>query len=183
MCEYLKYRDIPKYPRAHYQIDVLWTDLENHIKQAQSHPTAPLDLEPDFQRAHVWTREQQVEYVKYILQGGENSRQLLFNCPGWLQTDDGPYVIVDGKQRLEAVRSFMRNDFEVFGQYRKRFGDLGGMSGPSFLWRVGNLDTKEEILRMYLNINAGGTPHTQKELQQVRNLLHKEMYPEMHHDD
>lgn len=174
MAEYLSFRDIVKLPKAHYRINVLWTGVEVHIANAQKrHPK--LDLEPDFQRAHVWTREQQVKYVEYILQGGELGKNLVFNCPGWLYTDDGPYVIVDGKQRLEAVRSFLRNDFEVFGQYCKRFGNLGGMTGPEFIWCVGNLNTREEILRLYLNINAGGTPHTQEELQRVRELLHKEI--------
>jgi hypothetical protein len=33
------------------------------------------------------------------------------------------------------------------------------------------METRKETLQLYLNINAGGTPHTQEELNQVRVLL------------
>jgi len=33
-----------------------------------------------------------------------------------------------------------------------------------FLWCVCTLETREEMLQLYLNINAGGTPHSPEEL-------------------
>ena len=40
-----------------------------------------------------------------------------------------------------------------------------------FVWRVVECKTPEDILRLYLNINGGGTPHTQDELDRVRVML------------
>ena len=108
--------DIPQLPRAHYCVDIGWDYLESQI-ESHSQPGYNLDLNPDYQRAHVWTRAQQVAYVEYQLQGGEVGRELTFNHTKWDEAaDDGIYTIVDGKQRLEAVRSFMRDGFAVFAQ-------------------------------------------------------------------
>lgn len=164
----MRYEDIPRFPVAHYEIDVPWRYLEDHI--AIELPNG-LDLDPDCQRDHVWTGDQQRAYVEYVLQGGEVARQLIFNCPAWPSGDRG-YVLVDGKQRLEAVRRFLRDDLEVFGGHRR--SDIKGSLHPliaSFRCRVVSLSTKAEVLRLYLNINAGGTPHTQEELERVRRML------------
>jgi hypothetical protein len=171
----MRYDDIPQLPRANYGIDISWQYLEEHIMHNQQEVLAPRDLTPDFQRAHVWTAEQQRQYVEYNLMGGEVSRVLTFNCPGWQGSWKGPYVIIDGKQRLEAVRAFLRNDLRVFGRYRKDFTGRLGISGPSFRCNVCTLETRAEALRLYLSINAGGTPHTSSELSKVRRLLEKEL--------
>jgi hypothetical protein len=169
----MDFNDIPQFPHAHYEIDVFWTYLEEHIQHQTEERVAPLDLEPDFQRAHVWTEAQQVAYVEYALRGGEVGRNLTFNCPGWGRDYRGPYTIVDGKQRLEAVRKFLRNDLRVFGHRYKEFtGKLRTLS-HTFKWRVCSLKTRDEVLDLYLGINAGGTPHTAEEITRVQNLKGK----------
>ena len=171
----LHFRDIPQLPRAHYEVDVSWDSLEDNLARwmVRGEGIAPLNLDPDFQRAHVWTPEQQTAYIEYILQGGEVGRNITFNCPGWMSTWRGPFEIVDGKQRLEAVRAFLRDEVLAFG---RKFSEFEGRLSwdASFRFRVCQLDTREEILRLYLNINAGGTPHTREELDKVREMLRKE---------
>jgi len=169
----LRYDAVPQFPQAHWGVDISWSYLEEYIHiQSNAHTTqASLDLEPDFQRAHVWTYEQQVAYVEYVLKGGEVSRTLTFNCPGWNSDWRGPYVIIDGKQRLEAVRRFLRGELLAFGRYFSEFTGSMRLTGPSFRWNVCALESRAEVLRMYLNINAGGTPHTPVELSRVRQLL------------
>lgn len=166
----MKFQDIPQFPRAHYEVTVDWSGLEHHLdRYIQNYD---LNLDPDFQRAHVWTRDQQVKYIEYVLQGGEVGRVITFNCPNWMSAKDtiGPMELVDGKQRLEAVRAFMRNEFPVFCDIYCR--DIGNVEyHVDFLFRICALTTREEILKFYLNINAGGTPHTKEELGKVRKLL------------
>ena len=43
-----------------------------------------------------------------------------------------------------------------------------------FKFRVCVLPTRKEVLQLYLNINAGGTPHTEEELNLVHAMLQKE---------
>jgi hypothetical protein len=185
----MKFSEIQQLPRAYYEVDVGWDDLENTLKRFMERTggIAPLNLNPDYQRAHVWTRVQQLRYVEYMLVGGEVGRNITFNCPGWMSNFKGPFELVDGKQRIEAVRAFMRDELAVFTglngyYYDKNYprglrcsefeGRMGHHVGLKF--RVCEVATRVEVLELYLNINAGGTPHTEEELDRVRELLIKE---------
>lgn len=171
----MKFRDIKTFPRCPYRWDVSWSHLEFHIERDLK--SGFLDLNPDFQRAHVWTTEQQSSYVEYILRGGTSGKELYFNCPGYqLDSMEGPYVVVDGKQRLEAVRKFMLGKVPAFGQFRTEYSDSPNMLIARFSWNIAELQTRAEVLEWYLNFNAGGTVHTKQELDRVRRLLRKETY-------
>ena len=168
-------RDVwEQFPTAHYEVDVPWRAIESSLKSFSE--GSKLCLDPDFQRAHVWTRNQQIEYVRYILSGGEVAKQIIWNAPNWYSHDEGngynELTLIDGKQRLEAVRAFCRDEFDVDGYLSSQIHLT--LAGPSFRFRVCQLRTRAEVLRLYLNINAGGTPHTKKELDQVRRMLEKE---------
>lgn len=163
-----RFSDIPTFPRASWCVDIGWDYLERFL---DSQFEIGLDLEPDFQRAHVWTREQQIAYVEYQLRGGEVAREITCNAKDWSSGRVHDYVIVDGKQRLEAVRAFLRGDIPAFGHYRHEYTDRLRMTVVGLKWRVTELATREEVLELYLNINAGGTPHTKDELERVRSLL------------
>lgn len=169
----LMFSDIPQLPRAHYSVTVGWDYLEEHIRRQLDarDGLCALNLDPDYQRAHVWTEAQQRAYVEYSLQGGEVGRRLTLNCPGWMEDWRGPYELVDGKQRLTAVRRFLSDDLRVFGQLFSDFAGPLRMTSTYFDWSVCALETRAEVLRLYLNINAGGTPHTASELDRVRSML------------
>lgn len=169
----MRFRDIKTFPRCPYRCDVSWSRLEFHIESANQDKRDFLDLNPDFQRAHVWTPEQQTSYCEYVLRGGTSGKELYFNCPDYsMGSSEGPYVIVDGKQRLEAVRRFMRGEIPAFGYLRGEYTDgEPDMLIARFSWNIGGLRTRAEVLEWYLNFNAGGTVHTPDELDRVRQLL------------
>lgn len=175
MSKQIRFQDIPQFPHSCYRCDVSWSYLEFHIeREIKTEAGAVLDLNPDFQRAHVWTPEQQTAYVEYILSGGTSGKELYFNCPGWGRDWRGPYVIVDGKQRIEAARAFMRGDIPAFGRKRPEYSDSPDMLTARFSWNVAAVETRAEVLRWYLNFNSGGTQHTAEELARVRALLEQE---------
>lgn len=100
----------------------------------------------------------------------EVGKNLTFVSKNWSKSKPGPLILVDGKQRLEAVRAFMRDEVKAFGYKRSEFtGYLRYYAG--FKFRICDLSTREEILQLYFNINAGGTPHTVAELDKVRAML------------
>jgi len=171
MKKITNFRDIKKFPHCSYRIDVGWDYLEDQIKADEK--DLNLDLDPDFQRAHVWTKLQQIAYCEYILRNGTSGRELYFNCIGWGDDYRGPYVIVDGKQRLNAVRLFMSGVIKVFGSYIHEYTNKVDMLVGRFSWNIAALNTRKEVLEWYLNFNAGGTVHTYEELQKVRNLIKK----------
>lgn len=165
--------EIPKFIHGgHYSVTVDWDYIESWIEDKQCHN---IELDPDFQRAHVWTQDKQIRYVEFILRGGESSRVIYWNCPGWMQDFKGPMVLVDGKQRLEAVRAFLRGDIPAFGSYIHEWEPrLLRKARASFTFNVNNLDTRAQVLQWYLDLNSGGVVHTQEELDKVHALLEAE---------
>lgn len=164
-----KWTPIPQLPRAHYEIDVEWKDVERMLV-SWGIERGLIDLSPDYQRAHVWTEAQRVAYIEYVLSGGEVGKSITWNSPGWQVSGLGDLELVDGKQRLEAVRSFIRGETKAFG-LAYQAGDVLRFSNARMQWRVCSLATRAEVLQLYLNINAGGTPHTPDEIARVCAML------------
>lgn len=160
----------PKFTRgAPHTYDIGLGDLEYALERHVIDDG--LDLDPDFQRGHVWTRDQQVKFVEFFLKEGPTGRDIYTNDPGWgkgLRT--GPFVLVDGKQRLTALVSWLRDEFTVFGRWKRSDVRLGGMRN-TLKWHINNLETRAEVLQWYLEFNDGGVVHTQEELDRVRRLL------------
>lgn len=132
-----------------------------------------LNILPDFQRGHVWNRSQKVRFVEYLLKGGEQNTTLYFNHPSWMDSFKGEFVIVDGLQRLTAVIDFLKEKILVFDDLVASEIDLSGHFGLKF--NINNLKTRQEVLRWYLEINSGGTPHSKTEIDRVKELLKKEI--------
>jgi len=173
----MKFRNIKQIPRANYSFTQPWDGLEDWLNRMDEKNRAEgwegLDLDPDFQRGHVWTEDQKTLYIEYILRGGEASRVILFNHPNWQGSYKGLMVLVDGKQRLEAVRGFLRDEVKVFGGYV--FSDFEDRLpfDCSFTIQVTTVKTREAVLQLYLGVN-GGVAHTEAELDRVRKLLIEE---------
>lgn len=168
-----RFRDIPQLTsvgswECDFNIDTVWDQLQKWQEE-----TPHLDLNPDFQRGHVWTEEQQIAWMQFILRGGKTSRILYFNHPGWMRDWRGPFVIVDGKQRVEAVRRFLQNEIPVFGSYRREFTDTLRIM-QTLRINVNDLRHRSDVLQWYLEFNSGGTPHAKEEIDRVRELLKAE---------
>jgi len=161
-----RWRNIPQFPTTHYKINVPWKYLESSLESFAEGTT--LELDPDFQRGHVWSEDQQRAYVEYVLAGGEVGKNLIWNALDWPMNATAPVQLVDGLQRLTAVRKFIAGNLEVYGMHYEK-GERLDMDA-NFEFRVCSL-SRPDVLRLYLNINAGGTPHTSEELDRVRKLL------------
>lgn len=165
----MKFTDIPQYTSiGTYQVNTPLRNLLNVLKEWVE--DYGLQLNPDFQRGYVWTQEQQIKYVEYLLKGGKSARVVYLNHPGWMNSYKGDFVCVDGLQRLTACSDFLNNKFPVFGVLYKDFEDRIS-NDVDLLVNVNNLKTKREVLQWYLEMNSGGTVHTIEELNKVRNML------------
>ena len=170
-----KFKDIPQMTRSGtYSVNVFWPQLIWQLQKWENEKLAPLDMSPDFQRPHVWNEEKQKRYVEYILRGGKYNREILFNCVGWGRKFEGPFVLVDGKQRIEAARKFLQNELQVFdGLLFDDFEDEMSFE-IDFVFKVNDLATRAEVLQWYIDVNSGGVVHTNEEIEKVRQLLEKE---------
>lgn len=171
-----RFEDIPQFTECgqwecDFDLTRVWPFIEEQQKQQG------LDIDPDFQRVHVWTEAQQVAWIEFFLRGGKTGRVLYFNKPSWnrwnrtkhKKYDD--FVLVDGKQRLEAIRRFVHNEIQVFGSYFHEYTDSPRLIRTTIRINVNDLQTKEQVLQWYIEMNTGGTPHTEAEIEKVRRML------------
>ena len=106
-------------------------------------------MEPEFQRDYVWTQDQKVRYVEFLLRGGNTGRDILFNCPYWNSGKPNlsdRMVIVDGKQRLSAVIGFLNNEVTAFNHYYYEFTDNLRNTLVNLTFHINELGTRAEIL-------------------------------------
>lgn len=172
----ISFREIPSYTRsASYRVFVPFRHLLSHMEGwLKPEGGAELNMDPDFQRGHVWTPTQQSAFLEYAIKGGLSGRELYFNCVGWHGGYEGPFVIVDGKQRLTAAIGFMRGEIPAFGRYYpKDFLDKPD-NEIGFFFNVNDLKKRREVLQWYLEMNSGGTPHSDEEIDKVKKLVEKE---------
>jgi|SRR5579872_72202 len=171
-----RFSDIPQFTRSgswqcHFPFDSVLPQLERWKDDYGA------DYDPDFQRMHVWTEAQQIAWLEFFFRGGRTSRVIYLNCPifgGRSQSknaDDLRMVLADGKQRLEAIRRFTANEIPVFGSLRSEYTDWPNVLGQSIEINVNDLPTRKEVVRWYIEMNSGGTPHTEAEIEKARALL------------
>lgn len=175
--KYTKFKDIPPFTSSgSYQIDCSPEYLVEWIEKEQEE--MGLELNPDFQRGHVWTEQQQIAFLEYFLRGGKSGTILYFNCPSWHHNvPDGAYndyVCVDGLQRITAFQRFIRNEIPAFGSYYREYTDSMKLRYTMKV-NVNDLKTKAEVLQWYIEMNAGGTPHTDEEIERVKEMLAKDI--------
>jgi Protein of unknown function DUF262 len=68
-----------------------------------------IDLSPAFQRRDVWPQDKQSRFVESVIMN--------VPVPPVFMGEDtyGKYVVLDGRQRLNAILKFMNNEFELKG--------------------------------------------------------------------
>lgn len=178
----MKFHEIQQFIEAGgYEINMPLTSLEERVCEWIENPHFGLQLNPDFQRGHVWTSAQQSDFVEFFLRGGKSGRVIYFNKPDWNENayKGGEYkdfVIVDGLQRLTALRMFLTGKLKVFGLYIHQFEDKIGRSycRDNLKFNINSLQTKREVLEWYLQMNTGGTVHAPAEIEKVKQLIIKE---------
>jgi hypothetical protein len=161
-----RFQDIPQITRARYSVTMMWHHLENWLHEQN------VDMDPDYQRDYVWTQFQKEKYIEWILRNGASGKDIFFNHPGWFKEWKGRMEIVDGKQRVEAVLSFLNNKVKVYGYYLNQYADKLDYLTCNFTIHVLDLESRELVLKWYLDMNSGGTIHTETEIQKVKDLLY-----------
>lgn len=168
-----RFQDIPVFtPNPTYCVDVSLSYLPQFYSEMilENH----LNVCPEFQRGYVWTTEQKIRYVEFFLRGGYSGRDIYCNCPGWKSGGIKSHVLVDGKQRLDALFGFLNSEFPVFGgSFNKDFEDRPNRLHCGLRWHINDLKTYDEVLKWYVDLNSGGTVHSPNEISHVQGLIGK----------
>lgn len=159
----MNFSEIKQFPFSAYRCDVPIAGIESQIERWNENGQTLL-LQPSFQRGFVWTDEQRTNYIEYLLKGGLSGREIYFNCPNWL-TNVKEYVIelVDGQQRINAIRMFLRDEIKVFGCFKSEIIDFPEWR-YSLSFNVMKIKNRKELIEWYIGMNKGGSIHTEKDL-------------------
>lgn len=171
-----KYSEIKRFTKtANYSVSISWKHFPKHYFESITKEN--LNVDPEFQREYVWNLKQKQRYVEFILRGGNTGKDIYCNCPNWNKVKNiTSYVLVDGKQRINAVLGYLNNEFKIFNKYyHKDFEDNLHILIASFTWHVNDLQTYKEVLQWYIDLNQGGTIHSNSEIEKVKSLLKKKV--------
>lgn len=139
-----------------------------------------------YQRGFVWTLEDNQLLIESIYKG-IGCGAILIRKRGWKtledmakngETDLAFSDIVDGKQRLNAIRGFINNEFsDLHGNY---YNDLSRFAQNKFsdhqlfyYAELGEDVTDEETIYQFLKLNHAGKPQSKEHIEFVTNLLNK----------
>lgn len=81
-------------------------DLKTVVERIES---GDIDLQPDFQRQEIWSPAKKRRLIDTVLRGWSIPPVFL------VVTKDGRMEVLDGQQRLAALRDFVQNDFSIDG--------------------------------------------------------------------
>ena len=135
---------------------------------------------PEYQRGHVWTREQASAFVGHWLEGGTVPPIYIQRWADPDRSED----LVDGLQRVTALRDFndgtipaVLHDGISFYLQQMDAGDqrrIRSHSGPTISIVYVTLPTLADVLSFYIRINQG-VAHAPEELARVAELLRAEV--------
>lgn len=124
---------------------------------------------PTWQRDAVWTLAQQGTFIEGIFLGF-GCGQLVTNGKEWTGADDAVLApmsgwLLDGQQRVTAIRDFIQDSFPVFDGLR--WSDLTKSEQTIRFWNQPfphfelEYIADEAVLKsLYTRLNFGGTAHT-----------------------
>jgi len=129
-----------------------------------------LDLSPDYQRGDEWNIEDQQAFIKSIFKGYEIGRVVIRE----IHTLDCIGEVVDGKQRITAIRDFIEGKFSIQGFY---YEDLDEDDNRMFMDSKLSLGFIREdvpykdILGIFIEINSRGRVVSKEHIEKVRSQL------------
>jgi hypothetical protein len=131
-----------------------------------------LDMEPDYQRGHIWTLEDKVALIDSIFNDIEIGKFVLILTGN----SKNQYEILDGKQRLTALVEFYEGRFKYKS---KTFYELNRRDQSMFLrFHISYARTEEPMpsemkYRYFLRLNTRGKEQDPKHIEYVKSLLEK----------
>lgn len=177
-----------------FNLDVMGTDSTREkykigevlIKRANWNPYVYLadGTKKFYQRPLVWTLEDKQNLVESIYQNIDCGKILIrkrsfkeleaMGAKG--ETELAFNDIVDGKQRLDAVRGFIAGEYkDLHGNY---FADLSYMSQHKFtghqLFSYAEMPENtpdDAVLRQFLKLNFAGVPQSTEHIEYIRSLI------------
>jgi hypothetical protein len=140
-----------------------------------------LDLDPDYQRGHVWDIDQKVNLIDSIFKNIDIGKFAVIKRP-WGPDGNRPltrklYEVLDGKQRITTIVDYYLGRFQYKGKYYNELGyrDQRHFTYFSVSYAESDYLTQEQKYRYFLKLNTTGTPVDPAHMDRVAGLLAEEI--------
>lgn len=125
-------------------------------------------MTPDFQRQNTkWSREMQISFVENVV-GGLRSNIMIY----FISSQDGGYCnILDGLQRLTALKAFIDGEIPLFGEYY--YADVikgGGVGNKVIPLVIYEFPSHRAACEFYIAMNKNIT-HSPQDLETAYKFL------------
>lgn len=116
---------------------------------------------PDFQRPLVWTLEQKIKLIESLWVGIPIGTYTVNERMG----SEFDLIIIDGQQRLNAIESYINNDFKVYDMFYSELDNnlKRRFENSIFPQYVTDSDDIEYLKNYYNLMNFGGTAHKESD--------------------
>ena len=134
---------------------------------------AGVDFNVDYQRDHVWTLDDKVDLIDSIFNNIDIGKFV------FVQRHSGTtgryYEIVDGKQRLTALKEFFEDKFPYKGYYYSElsFRDQHEFRSHGVTYGFLENPDKRAIYETFIKMNTCGKPMDHKHIDKVKKLLNE----------
>lgn len=130
---------------------------------------------PWFQRSNdKWSTTDQERFIESVYMGA-NIGSFMINAPVHCIDPSMHNVILDGLQRLTAIKNYFDGQISLLADDGNRYTwlDLTDDEQSRFLriqfpWLMTSYETEEQMIQAYERHNFTGKPHTQEDLQHIR---------------
>ena len=99
-----------------------WSILEIYQKTKSGR----LNLSPDYQRNNIWKIDKQTAFIESLFMGIIIPPIYVVEIPGTNMLEESSYEVVDGKQRLSTIRSFLTNEIALHEKSLEYYTDWFG---------------------------------------------------------
>ena len=175
---------------THVDIRHLKSWMENFTGTTDnySYENVLLEMNPEFQRGHVWDINKKIAFVENLLRGLDINKTIRFNDLTMRPHDNADVVLrnkivcIDGLQRFTAIIDFIDGKFKVFDK-QLSYEDILNNENKAAMRNIFShallrfeflqITSYKDLLEYYIDLNTGGVAHTQADIQIAKDLLQK----------
>jgi len=131
---------------------------------------AGVDVDVEYQRDHVWKLADKIALIDSIFNNIDIGKFVFVQRD---YSSDVFYEILDGKQRLTALKEFYEDRFKYNGYYYSELSRMDKYKFGNHGITMGYLENpnKEAIFETFIKLNTCGKPMASKHINHVKQLL------------
>jgi hypothetical protein len=168
LYQYNKFNSVILHEKPKYRITQANCGIQSLLHMVYH---SGVDFDVDYQRDHVWTLADKEALIDSIFNNIEIGKFV------FVQRDFGfvgkLFEIIDGKQRLTALREFYEDRFKYKGFYFSQLhpSDKNAFETHPVTYGYLTNPTREAILDTFIKLNTTGRPMENKDIENAKKLL------------